>query len=103
MVRIMKTLRPFALCLLLLLPSSVVFANDEAMSEECLRSMRDLYKFYYYEIQPNPKHTPASNEKLTSKETLEMQVVIGELKKNCSPNLIAKVNESLKGQSTAMS
>lgn len=75
--------------------------DDDGMSDECLRSMQDLYKFYYYEIQPNPKNPSSQpDQKLGSAETLQMQVVIGQLKKNCSQNMIARINESLKTDST---
>lgn len=88
-------------CLLLaLLPLHSFADGEDGMSDECLRSVRDLYKFYYYEIQPNPKNsTHSPDEKLNSTEALHMQVVIGELRKHCSQNIIAKINESLKNDS----
>lgn len=85
------------------LPFSV-FAEmgSDAPSDACLRSLRDLYQFYYYEIQPNPKHNVNNaDERLGPNETLKMQVVIGELKQNCPPEIIARVNDSLKDNTTA--
>lgn len=83
---------------LLCLPFALLAEPGEGdMSDECLRSTRDLYKFYYYEIQPNPKtENCKGNQTLSSAETLQMQAVVGELKKNCSPQVIARINESLK-------
>lgn len=90
-------------CLLFVLAPTLCWAagdDEDGMSDECLRSLQDLYKFYYHEIQPNPKHLNAQNEqKLGSTETLQMQVVIGQLKKNCSPNTVARINENLKTES----
>lgn len=71
-------------------------SDDEKMSAECLKSMQDLYKFYYYEIQPNPKNPNAADQKLGSAETLQMQVVIAQLKKHCPASMIAQINENLK-------
>lgn len=88
---------------LVFLPFSVLAeSGEDGLSDECLRSMRDLYQFYYYEIQPDPKNEGCkASDKLSSTDTLKMQVVIGELKKNCSPTLISRVNGSLKGEATA--
>ncbi len=86
---------------LALLPFTVLAETGSEPSDACLRSLRDLYQFYYYEIQPNPKNeTNKTNEKLGPHETLKMQIVIGELKENCSPEIIARVNNSLKDSST---
>lgn len=88
---------------LVFLPFSVLAEpGEDGPSDECLRSLRDVYQFYYYEIQPNPKNEGCkANDKLSSTDTLKMQVVIGELKRNCSPTVIARVNETLKGEAPA--
>lgn len=90
----------FLLCILAPTVTWAAGDDEDGMSDECLRSMQDLYKFYYHEIQPNPRHLTAQNEqKLGSAETLQMQVVIGQLKKNCPPSTIARINENLKAES----
>lgn len=70
--------------------------GEDGMSDECLRSVREVYKFYYYEIHPNPKSSCQAGERLSSTEALQMQMVIADLRKHCSQQVIAKINESLK-------
>lgn len=86
-------------CMLLILLPNLSFAADDEFSDECLRSMQNLYKFYYYEIQPNPRNKECNpEERLSSTETLKMQNVIGELKKHCPEATIARINENIKSE-----
>lgn len=71
-------------------------AESSTLTDECVQSVRDLYRFYYYEIHPNPKKEACKNsENLGKSEALEMQIIIGELKNNCPAELVAKINQSL--------
>lgn len=81
--------------LLLLSPFSLQAQNE--ITPECVDAIRDIYRFYFHEISPNPrseackKSTP---EKLDQKAILEMQVIITDLKQNCPAPLIAQINNS---------
>ena len=89
------------LLFLALLPFNVL-ANGEEISEQCLYSLRNLYKFYFHEIAPNPNNESCKNpsDKLDQRALLQMQVVIGELKNHCPTSLIARVNQTMKGDAT---
>lgn len=80
--------------LVLLVMTTNVQADD--VSDECLLSMQNLYKFYYHEIVP--KNSPSTPERLGEKETQEMEAVVGKLKNNCPPEIIAKMNQYLKSE-----
>ncbi len=97
-------LRKIGSLLLVLLPSlALADPNDGGLSDECLRSVRDLYKFYYYEIQPSPKSENfKNNQPLGSMESLQMQIVISDLKKHCSPEVIARVNDNLQSDNSVI-
>lgn len=86
-----------AIIFLLFAPFSLWATDSTDISDECLVSMRNLYKFYYYQIQPNPNNESCKNtsETLNPSESAHMQVVISELKNHCPAELIAKVNFSL--------
>lgn len=87
-------------CFVLLIVSSSIFASEESgsISSECLHSIRNLYKFYYYEISPNPKFESCNAlGALDDNSSEEMQNVIKQVKAQCPAYLISKVNQSLKG------
>lgn len=88
-------------CMTLLAPFSL-FAEEATLqvSEACLHSIHDLYKFYYHEIQPNQKLACNTlSENLDEKTVQEMKSVFDELKEHCTTETIAQVNEALKGTS----
>lgn len=75
---------------LLFVFSSAVCAED--LTDDCLHSMQKVYKFYYHEIQPKGDKP---SEKLDEAEAANMQAIISELKKECSPEVIVKMNAFL--------
>jgi hypothetical protein len=72
---------------LLCLFSAAACAED--LTDECLHSMQKVYKFYYYEIQPKGDKP---SEKMSDEDSARMQTVVSELKKECSPEVIVKMN-----------
>lgn len=78
---------------------SVAAHSQNTISIECLYSLRDLYKFYYYEISPNPNNPPCHlSESLDTEATTQLESVLKEVKQQCPASLIAHVNQSLKDQ-----
>lgn len=81
----------------------VLFAQSSDISNECVEAIRDLYRFYYHEISPNPKNEACKNatpKTLDQKAILEMQVIISELKSNCSKDLIAQINNTFPSETS---
>ncbi len=64
------------------------------LSDECLRSMQQVYKFYYHEILPKGETTKAADQ-LGEKEATQMVTVVNDLKSHCPGPLIATMNQYL--------
>ena len=58
-------------------------------------SLRDVYKFYYHSVKPNPDPACHNNHLMDDKQKSNMNAMINELKKNCPAYLIVQLNESL--------
>ncbi len=63
----------------------------DELSDECVQSMQNVYKFYYHEIIPKD----SVSEKLSSDESLKMAAVVNKLKTDCPAELVAKMNQHL--------
>ncbi len=87
-------MKQWSLALALVLVSPFSLATE--LSDDCLKSMQSVYKFYYHEIQP--KNGAKQTEKLGTLEAVQMQEVIGNLKTNCSTEAIAKMNQFLQSE-----
>ncbi len=87
-------MKQWSLVLALILISPLSHADD--LSDDCLKSMQHVYKFYYHEILPKDKNSKP--EKLGQLEAAQMQEVIGNLKTNCSEDVITKMNLLLQSE-----
>lgn len=69
-----------------------------SISDNCVKSISHLYRFYFHEIYPNPKNAACKNlsESLGPQETAQMQVVVNEVKLNCPAELIGKIGQSFR-------
>ncbi len=83
-------MKQWSLALALAAFACPLFAAD--VSDECIKSMQNVYKFYYHEISPKENKR---TEKLNQVEALEMQTIVNSLKSNCSTELVAKINQHL--------
>lgn len=90
-------MKQWSLALALVFITPLSFADD--LSDDCIKSMQNVYKFYYHEILPKDKDSKP--EKLGQLEAAQMQEVIGSLKTNCSPELITKMNLLLQSEEVA--
>jgi len=81
----------------LLLATSTLCAN-ELPPDPCIKSMQDLYKFYYQDIVPKNK-TETASEPLSATQMQVLQNIVAELKGSCSPELVAKINHFLQEES----
>ena len=83
--------------------AGIALANEtptpttSTLAPECVLAMQNLYRFYYYEIQPNPKYEAYSGvpNQLSASENAQMQIVIGALKTHCPTDVIAQINQNL--------
>lgn len=89
-------MKQWAAAFFLIVCATSLRADD--ISDECLQSMQGVYKFYYHEILT--KGNVAANQKLGPQEAEQMQLVIGNLKANCSAETVAKMNQLLQAEST---
>lgn len=65
------------------------------VTDQCMVSIRNVYRFYYHEVHPNADPACHTNQKMSDKAAQEMQGVITELKNNCPASIIAQVNQTL--------
>ncbi|MBS0286966.1 MAG: hypothetical protein JSR17_06705 [Proteobacteria bacterium] len=87
-------MREWSLALTLLIVTPFALANE--LSDECMKSMQNVYKFYYHEILP--KENSNKPDKLGTLEAVQMQEVIGNLKTNCSTETVAQMNKLLQSE-----
>ncbi|HRE31345.1 MAG TPA: hypothetical protein PLD88_05160 [Candidatus Berkiella sp.] len=97
---------------LLMLLSLNVFADDmqylssneaqnnakEDLSQDCIKSIGHLYRFYFHEIYPNPKNAACKELSATLGpiEAAQMQTIVTEFKSHCPAELVAKINGSFR-------
>lgn len=84
-------MKQWNLALVLMMVAPITLAND--LSDECMKSMQSVYKFYYHEILPKDNSNKA--DKLGTLEAVQMQEVIGNLKTHCSTETVAQMNKLL--------
>lgn len=84
---------------LFLLCSTAFAVNQQAqqteISDQCVLSVRNVYRFYYHQVHPNPNPACHTNQKMDANNAKEMENVINELKNHCPASVIAQVNQSL--------
>lgn len=68
------------------------------LSNDCIKSIGQLYRFYFHEIYPNPKNAACKNLSATlgPQETAQMQMVVAEFKNHCPMELVTKINGSFR-------
>lgn len=79
-------------------PATPAAPAPTSISDNCVKSISHLYRFYFHEIYPNPKNAACKNlsESLGPEETAQMQVVVNEVKLNCPAELIGKIGQSFR-------
>ncbi len=79
-------------------PASPAPPASNGISDNCVKSISHLYRFYFHEIYPDPKNAGCKNlsESLGPQETAQMQVVVNEVKLNCPSELIGKISQSFR-------
>lgn len=84
---------------LLFICSAAMAADKQSqpteLTDQCVLSVRNVYRFYYHQVHPNPNPACHTNLKMEENSQKEMERIIGELKNNCPASLIAQVNQSL--------
>jgi len=95
-------LKRFSLIMILIVSPSLM---AEDLSDQCVQSVQNLYKFYFHEIQPKEKydHCQKVPETLDSHAALEMKIVVSELKTHCPGTLVVKMNQLLMTPNAATS
>lgn len=69
--------------------------NPEDVTDRCVLAVRDVYRFYYREVHPNPDPACHTNHKMSDDTAQVMQNVMNELKESCPPTLIIQISQSL--------
>ncbi len=79
-------------------PATPTPSASTNISDNCIKSISHLYRFYFHEIYPNPKNEACKNlsETLGPQETAQMQAVVNEVKLNCPAELIGKIGQSFR-------
>lgn len=70
-------------------------AQPTELTDQCVLSVRNVYRFYYHQVHPNPNPACHTNQKMETDAKSEMEKVINDLKNNCPASVIAQVNQSL--------
>ncbi|MCS5712168.1 hypothetical protein [Candidatus Berkiella aquae] len=81
------------------LPSDETQNNaKEDLSQDCIKSIGRLYRFYFHEIYPNPKNAACKELSATlgPNEAAQMQMIVTEFKSQCPAELVTKINGSFR-------
>lgn len=85
--------------LCLLSPAAFAIAIEPppttGLTDQCVLSIRNTYRFYYHQVHPNPNPACHTNQKMSDNAAQEMQSIIAELKTACPTSVVAQVNQSL--------
>jgi len=73
-------------------------AAEKSLSNDCVKSISRLYRFYFHEIYPNPKNEACRkiSEIMGPEEAAQMQSVIGDLRTNCPVAVVGQITGSFK-------